>query len=117
MQHKPFGLTIPTCVRTADRRVPDNERRNGEQSMKPPKILPWIARQAGVPEARAEELWAEAIRHATERTAWVGTSDYWKAALGRWMVLIEDKIPVAVKESSQGSPPTPERQPFSLIAQ
>jgi hypothetical protein len=57
--------------------------------MRTTKMLPWIARKAGVPQARAEELWAEAIRRATERTGWVGTPDYWKAAVDHLMALIE----------------------------
>jgi|PlaIllAssembly_1097288.scaffolds.fasta_scaffold549060_1 maltooligosyltrehalose synthase len=57
--------------------------------MKTPKILPWLARRHGVSEERAEALWAEAIRHATARTGWVGTSEYWKAAMDRLTVLLE----------------------------
>ena len=56
--------------------------------MKSPKMLPWLARKAGISDARAEELWAEAIRHATEKTGWVGTSEYWKAAVARLLELV-----------------------------
>lgn len=49
--------------------------------MKTPKMLPWLARRHGVSDDRAEELWADALRHATAETGWVGNSDYWKAAV------------------------------------
>ena len=48
--------------------------------MNGPMILPGIAHKAGIPEARAEELWREALCHATDTTGWVGTSEYWEAA-------------------------------------
>lgn len=57
--------------------------------MKTPKMLPWLARKAGISDSRAEALWAEAIVCATERTGWVGTSEYWKAAVDRLIELIE----------------------------
>ena len=57
--------------------------------MKTPKILPWLARKAGIPEDHAEELWAEAIVCATVQTGWVGTSEYWKAAVDRLVELID----------------------------
>lgn len=57
--------------------------------MKTPKILPWLARKAGISDTRAEALWAAAIVCATERTGWVGTSEYWKAAVDRLIELIE----------------------------
>lgn len=57
--------------------------------MKAPKMLPWLARKAGISDTRAEALWAEAIVCATERTGWVGTSEYWQAAVDRLLELIE----------------------------
>jgi hypothetical protein len=59
--------------------------------MRTTKLLPWIARKAGISDIRAEALWAESIRHATEQTGWVGTSEYWEAALAHWMTLIDDE--------------------------
>lgn len=57
--------------------------------MKTPKRLPWLARKAGISEARAEELWAEAIRYATARTGWVGTDEYFRVATQRWHELMD----------------------------
>lgn len=60
--------------------------------MKSPMILPWIARKAGLSEARAEELWREALIHATEKTGWVGTSEYWEVAEAHLHKLVEREI-------------------------
>lgn len=49
--------------------------------MKAPKLLHWYARRAGVPIERAETLWRKAVREATADTGWVGTSEYWGAAM------------------------------------
>jgi hypothetical protein len=52
-------------------------------------MLPWLARKAGISEAHAEELWAEAVICATVQTGWVGTAQYWKAAVDRLVELME----------------------------
>ncbi len=49
--------------------------------MKTPKMLPWLARRHGVPVEKAEEMWAESLRHATAKTGWIGTSEYWQTAV------------------------------------
>ncbi|MGB7992069.1 MAG: hypothetical protein WCF44_21910 [Candidatus Methylophosphatis roskildensis] len=54
-----------------------------------PKMLPWLAKSAGVPIARAEELWADAIRYATIETGWVETPEYWKVAVDRLLELLQ----------------------------
>ena len=53
------------------------------------KMLPWLARKAGISDVHAEELWAEAVVCATVQTGWVGTAQYWKAAVDRLVELIE----------------------------
>jgi hypothetical protein len=60
--------------------------------MKTPKILPWLARKHGVSEARAGKLWASALRYATDKTGWVGTSEYWKVAMDRFLELLEAEV-------------------------
>ena len=70
--------------------------------MKTPKFLPWIARRSGVPEPRAEELWAEALCYATEQTGPIETSDYWKTANNRWLALIEAERPVSGEAGVHG---------------
>lgn len=54
-----------------------------------PKLLPWLAKSAGVSIERAEELWADSIRYATAETGWVETPEYWKVANERLIELLE----------------------------
>ena len=53
-----------------------------------PKIRPWLANQAGLPLARAEALWRDALRHATKQSAIVESPEYWKLAVDRLIQLI-----------------------------
>jgi len=46
-----------------------------------PKMLPWMAKKAGVPVDRAEVLWGDALRHATRKAAVVESPEYWKLAV------------------------------------
>ena len=59
--------------------------------MKAPKNLPWYARKAGVSIERAEGLWRKAVREATADTGWVGTSEFWGAAEGRFLELLKEE--------------------------
>lgn len=53
---------------------------------KTPKILPWLARKAGISEARAEQLWHEAERWAASQ-ADPGSAAYFKLAVDRLLQL------------------------------
>ncbi|MBW7860526.1 MAG: hypothetical protein H3C33_05445 [Rhodocyclaceae bacterium] len=57
--------------------------------MKTPKLLPWYACKAGIPIERANALWRKAVREATERTGWVGTSEYWGVAMEIFLASLE----------------------------
>jgi len=70
------------------------------------KMLPWLARRAGVSEERAAQLWVEAVRHATEQTGTVGSSEHSKLALERLHELLE------IEQSTAQSGA---RWPYSLI--
>lgn len=52
-----------------------------------PKLLPWLARKAGIEERRAETLWREASRQAALR-AGRGTSAHHAAAMERFVELL-----------------------------
>lgn len=67
-------------VRTAER--------NRQVKSRTPKMLPWLARKAGISEARAEKLWEDAIRHATARNGRVDDADYWRVAVEYWLELM-----------------------------
>jgi len=47
-----------------------------------PKILPWLAKKAGIPFERATELWTEARSHAGAAHD-IDSPDYWKRAVDR----------------------------------
>ena len=51
---------------------------------KTPKLLPWLAKKAGISERRAAALWREAERWA-ERRAARNSSTYYKLALDRFL--------------------------------
>jgi hypothetical protein len=53
---------------------------------KTPKILPWLAKKAGISEARAAVLWHDAERWAAHRAA-TGSSLYFKLAVDRLLEL------------------------------
>lgn len=52
-----------------------------------PKLLPWLARKAGIEERRAEALWRKASRQAT-LCAERGTSAHHAAAMKRFVELL-----------------------------
>lgn len=57
--------------------------------MHTPKILPWLARKAGISDERAEALWKQALREATDDTGWVGGPDFWAYAHNRLLELMQ----------------------------
>ena len=57
--------------------------------MKTPMILPWLARKAGISDERAETLWHRALRHATLKTGWVNSPEYWQVANEKLLELKE----------------------------
>lgn len=60
----------------------------GTTTARQPKMLPWLARKAGISERRAEALWRAAERHAAFATGETETPAYWKAAMDRLLELI-----------------------------
>ncbi len=52
------------------------------EEMKPayPKILPWLARKAGIPDSAAEAMWLDAVREATSECCVIESPQYWKSA-------------------------------------
>lgn len=53
-----------------------------------PKILPWLAHNAGIPMHRAEILWHAACRHAAHVANETETPAYWAAAMDRVLELV-----------------------------
>lgn len=61
--------------------------------MHPPKILPWIARKAGVDDASAIELWQRAAGESAMRFSVYEEDACWRAAMNRFLELIQQKSP------------------------
>ena len=59
--------------------------------MKPPKLLPWIARKAGLTEELTLKLWRRAAGEAEERIGNASSSEYYSTAVERWLSLVEDE--------------------------
>lgn len=59
--------------------------------MKAPKILPWVAKRAGISEALALKLWRRAASEAEHLTGTAEGSEYWGLAVERFHSLVEDE--------------------------
>lgn len=60
--------------------------------MNAPKILPWIAKKAGISETLALKLWRRAAGEAAELTGQHDNSEYWGQAVARFLSLVEDEV-------------------------
>lgn len=60
-------------------------------SMKSPKILPWIAKKAGISEALALKLWRRAVSEAEYLTGKAEGSEFWGLAVERFLSIVEDE--------------------------
>ena len=67
--------------------------------MKPPKLLPWLARRAGVSDERAVALWRQALDEATgvdaEENTEVDESTFWKNSMERFRALLDEEARLA----------------------
>lgn len=61
-------------------------------SMKAPKILPWIARKAGISDELALKLWRRAVSEAEYLTGKSEGSEYWGLAVERFLAIVEDEV-------------------------
>ena len=60
--------------------------------MKSPKILPWIAKKAGISETLALKLWRRALSQAEYLTSKTEGSEYWGLAVERFLGLVEEEV-------------------------
>ena len=59
-----------------------------------PKILPWVARRAGVSGDKAEVLWMEALRDASDnKGAAAQSSEYWEMAVNHLHASLAHRAP------------------------
>lgn len=54
---------------------------------KTPKLLPWLAKKAGISESRATALWGDAERWAARRAV-PDSSDYYQQSMDRLLELV-----------------------------
>jgi len=57
-----------------------------------PKILPWIARRAGISDELALKLWRRAVSEAEFLTGKTEGSDYWSLVIERFLDIVEDEV-------------------------
>lgn len=71
--------------------------------MKPmyPKILPWLAGKAGIPDHTACRLWRSALREATVECAVIESPEYWQSAVEHLCASLASLSP----EAALPSPP------------
>ncbi len=55
---------------------------------RPPKLLPWLARRAGVSDERAVELWRQAVDEAGTGTSTIDESAFWKRSMDGFRALL-----------------------------
>lgn len=63
-----------------------------KNSMNAPKILPWIARKAGISDELALKLWRRAVSEAEYLTGRSEGSEYWGLAVERFLAIVEDEV-------------------------
>lgn len=72
--------------------------------MQAPKILPWIARRAGISNALALKLWRRAAGEAEQATGCCNSSDYFGLAIDHFLDLVEAESGVAVERDHLTAP-------------
>lgn len=76
------------------------------KSMNAPKILPWIARKAGISDELALKLWRRALSETEYLTGGSEGSDYWKMVIERFLHIVEDESGCAPQNSIIPGPQT-----------
>jgi hypothetical protein len=61
-------------------------------SMKSPKILPWIARKAGISDELALKLWRRAVSEAEYLTGKAEGSKFWSLSVERFLAIVEEEV-------------------------
>lgn len=72
--------------------------------MKAPKILPWIAKRAGISEELALKLWRRAVGESEYLTGKAEGSEYWGLAVERFLSLVEDEANTVPTEGLTPAP-------------
>ncbi len=75
---------------------------NRMNSMTPPKLLPWIARKAGITDELALKLWRRAASDAEHELGSAGGSVFWARAVELFRALVEAEASVQVTGAQLG---------------
>lgn len=63
-----------------------------KNSMNAPKILPWIARKAGISDELALKLWRRALSESEFLCGKAEGSNYWGLTVERFLAIVEDEV-------------------------
>ena len=77
---------------------------NRNTTMNAPKILPWIARKAGISDELALKLWRRAVSDAGHLTGKSSGSEFWGLTVERFLSLVEDESGQDVRHSLGQTP-------------
>ncbi|MDR2188184.1 MAG: hypothetical protein LBE62_09050 [Azonexus sp.] len=69
-----------------------------------PKILPWVARKAGISDELALKLWRRAVSEAEFLTGQTGGSQYCRLAVERFLALVEDETEATPQYTANPAP-------------
>lgn len=73
-------------------------------SMNAPKILPWIARKAGISDELALKLWRRALSEAEFICGKAEGSCYWGMAVERFLAIVDDEVGETLEYSLTPAP-------------
>jgi hypothetical protein len=73
--------------------------------MKAPKILPWIARRAGIDDHLALHLWRRGAGEAEEMSGCCDSSDYYRLAISRFNELADEEGETRATRALPARPP------------
>jgi hypothetical protein len=65
-----------------------------------PKILPWLARKAGISDDLAQAIWHEAVGYAKQKTGSVENLNYSRVVMERLRTLVEQEKVAALAAAS-----------------
>lgn len=72
--------------------------------MKAPKILPWVAKKAGISDELALKLWRRAIGEAEQLSGRMEGSEYNGLVVERFLSLVEDESTATLPEGLTPAP-------------
>lgn len=70
--------------------------------MRAPKLLPWVARKAGISDELALKLWRRAAGESEALYGCCDSADYYAAAMSRFLDLVEDESETYCREPAAG---------------